>query len=160
MYLWKVKALAQDFREGKVTQKEQMKYYLLFSVLTLAAASLSSSGNSFFDNSYLDWVDFCLQILITALGIIWCFQANQQGDDRDFVGRMVCIGLPLGIRISVWIILLSVIYFIVFGIGKDLWRNIFWLGLFTLFNIYYYYQLRKYIAYISSYQTSSYNEKV
>lgn len=30
MYLWNAKALAEDFKADRVTQKEQMKYYLLY----------------------------------------------------------------------------------------------------------------------------------
>jgi hypothetical protein len=32
MYLWKVDSLVEDFKSGKVTQKEEFKYALLFTI--------------------------------------------------------------------------------------------------------------------------------
>ena len=40
MYLWKVDSLVEDFKSGKVTQKEEFKYMLLFvAIMVLASDS-------------------------------------------------------------------------------------------------------------------------
>jgi hypothetical protein len=38
MYLWKVDKLVEDFKSGKVSQKEEFKYMLLFTVLMIFAS--------------------------------------------------------------------------------------------------------------------------
>jgi hypothetical protein len=35
MYLWKIDSLVNDFKEGKVTQKEEFKYILLYVITSL-----------------------------------------------------------------------------------------------------------------------------
>ena len=97
MYLWKVDSLVEDFKSGKVTQKEELKYMLLFTIaMALASDPILSMGDSY---NYYDTLNSTQTLGISILGIIYCYKINSRGDDRDFILRVMCIGLPVMVRV-------------------------------------------------------------
>ena len=96
MYLWKVDSLVEDLRTGVVTQKEEFKYILLFTV----AMAIASDPVMFIDFSYnyYDTISSIANISITIIGIFYCYKINAIGDNKDFILRLICIGLPVLIR--------------------------------------------------------------
>lgn len=149
MYFWKVNALAEDFRNDKVTQKEQLKYFLLYSLLISFVIDVPALGDSSWNSPIFEWVELGVNLIITFWGIIWCFRANQQGDDKDFLARTLCLGLPIAVRLLLWCIILLIIEIILFKGGQSIWRDIFRLAETALFMILYYALTRKYILYIA-----------
>lgn len=96
MYLWKVDSLVDDFKSGQVSQREELKYMLLFTiVMALASDPLAHIGSSY---NFYDAIDSVLIIGISILGIYSCYKINKNGDNREFIVRMMCIGLPVMIR--------------------------------------------------------------
>ena len=51
-------------------------------------------------NSY-DLLNSVLSILITVIGTYYCFKINSSGDNKDFIVRMILLGLPVGARVVV-----------------------------------------------------------
>ena len=99
MYLWKVNQLVDDFRSNRVTQKEEYKYMLLFTVLTV----LTSDPLLYIDSSYniYDSLTSIACLAVCVWGIHHCYKINSVGDNKDFILRIMCIGLPVGVRILV-----------------------------------------------------------
>ena len=99
MYFWKVNNLVEDFKSGKVSQKEEFKYMLLFSVLMIFTSDpLFYVGSSY--NIY-DSVSTILMLAASVWGVYYCYKINSAGDNKDFIVRVMCIGLPVGIRVLV-----------------------------------------------------------
>jgi hypothetical protein len=99
MYLWKVDKLVEDFKSGKVSQKEEFKYMLLFTVLMIFASDpFLYVGSSY--NIY-DFVGTMLMLTISVWGIYYCYKINSAGDNKNFIVRVMCISLPVIIRILV-----------------------------------------------------------
>jgi len=96
MYFWNVNALVDDLKHDRVTQKEQFKYYLLFSIVTVIFMDPYFYDGSTY-NIY-DLLNSILSVLITAFGTYYCFKINSSGDNKDFIVRMILLGLPIAIR--------------------------------------------------------------
>ena len=97
MYFWKVDSLVDDFKQNKVTQKEEFKYILLFSILTLLSTNSFVSIDSTYN--FYDTLDLILTIIITVAGIYYCFKINSDGDNKNFMVRFISIGLPVVVRV-------------------------------------------------------------
>ncbi len=99
MYLWKVDKLVADFKADKVSQKEEFKYMLLFSVLMIVA----SDPHVYVGSSYniYDFVITMLMLAVSVCGVYYCYKINSARDNKDFIVRVMCIGLPVCIRVSV-----------------------------------------------------------
>ena len=107
MYLWKVDSLVEDFKSGKVTQKEEFKYYLLF-ILTVTCLTAPVFGKSSFN--YFDVIALVAMLGITTYGVYYCYKINASGDNRDFIARITCLGLPIIIRLLVILIPIALVW--------------------------------------------------
>lgn len=108
MYIWKVSPLIEQLKSGSLNQKEQLKYYLAYSILMILAADpLLSSG---FEYSIYDTINTLTMILLTILGVVYCYKINKSIDDKDFILRFVTLGLPIAVRIIVLAIVIGIIH--------------------------------------------------
>jgi len=160
MYFWNVKSLANDFKENKITERQKMRYYLFVSILIECILQLHNimpnTTHSKWSISYFGWIYFGMSLLICLLGTIWCYQANHQGDDQDFISRMVCLSQPIGIRlvvISIPIFLIEYIIFPSFEMEKSLSYNVFNLLFKIALDIAPFVWIRSYLLYISGVTT-------
>ncbi|MCK5355604.1 MAG: hypothetical protein KAJ63_10835 [Methyloprofundus sp.] len=97
MYLWKIDSLVEDFRSGNVSQKEEFKYMLLFTIaMALGSDPALYIGTSY---NYYDTLSSALILGISVFGIYYCYKLNSRGDDKDFIVRVMCLGLPVMIRL-------------------------------------------------------------
>jgi hypothetical protein len=112
MYLWKIDSLVNDFKEGKVTQKEEFKYILLFGIMF----TFLTSKFLYIDDIYniYDTINSISMLIITIIGTYYCYLVNSKGDNKDFMIRYMIIGLPVGIRIYLIAFLLIIINTLLF----------------------------------------------
>lgn len=102
MYFWKVDQLVEDFKSGNVSQKEEFKYMLLFTVLMVFATDpFLYIGSSY---NFYDSINSISLLITSAWGIYYCYTTNSAGDNKDFIVRVMCIGLPIVIRLVVFFI--------------------------------------------------------
>lgn len=153
VYFWKVDRLAQDLIEGKVTQKEEFKYYLFFSILILLVSDplLCSTTNY----TIYDSIMLLGNILITIIGTYITFKINSEGDNKEFITRSVVLGLPVLVRT----IILCTLPLSLVAVAIDLTlANMMLIGdntgpidlVLTFFSlIFYYWLLAKYIKIVS-----------
>jgi len=119
MYLWKVDLLVEDFKNNKVNQIEQFKYMMLFSIVMILVTDpsvyISASYNLF------DFINTLFASLLTVWGVYYCYKINAKGDNTDFIVRVMCLGLPVGIRVAVIFFSISFLTAIIEGfVGIDI----------------------------------------
>lgn len=110
MYFWNIGKLAKDLQEGNVSGKEEMKYILLISVVLVIGSHFS-----FFPPEPLEATAFTLESVVILLvglmiafgGVVATFRANAKGDNRDFIKRGMCLGLPIVVRVAVFTTLIE-----------------------------------------------------
>lgn len=106
MYLWKVDSLVEDFKAGKVSQKEEFKYMLFYFIaMALAIEPYFYIGYSY---NYYDTLGSIVNLVISISGVYYCYTINSKGDNKDFIVRMMCIGTPVLIRVLVAMILVLI----------------------------------------------------
>jgi hypothetical protein len=99
VYFWQTRALAEDLRAGHVSERQRMHYLLAHTVLMSGSIPLNLSREWPFDlgESLLWWIG----LAINVAGVALCFEANHEGDDRDFVSRFICLSWPITVRLMV-----------------------------------------------------------
>ncbi|MEN8140666.1 MAG: hypothetical protein ABFR97_05515 [Thermodesulfobacteriota bacterium] len=115
MYFWHVDKLVEDFRNDAVSEKEKFKYMLLSGIiLTFITDPILWIGTKY---SLLDTVNLFGMLVIVIAGTYFCYTSNRDSDNKDFVTRFMCIGIPVGIRIFAVIIPISIALGIVEGMN-------------------------------------------
>ncbi len=107
MYFWKTAQLADDIKNNKVSEKSKMYYYLLMMVMfnILAYSFL-------LDIEAEDVSVNVLEIIITTLlligGILINFKANKGVNGVDYMARVIMLGVPLMVKLSIATILFGI----------------------------------------------------
>ena len=102
MYFWKVNALVEDLKNRRVSQRQKMHYYLALTLLSLIYVYIT--GLIAVKPNLLTGINILLGLSITAGGILLCYKANSQGDDEEFIDRIVCLSWPISVRMIVILI--------------------------------------------------------
>jgi hypothetical protein len=98
MYWWNVSKLAEDLREGRVDEKERFKYFLAtFIAWNILVVLFIYSGGPFDADRLISAAVF---LTIAIIGIILCYRVNKNGDNADFIGRMICLGWPASVQLA------------------------------------------------------------
>lgn len=106
MYIWKVNSLIEDLKNNNVSQKEQFKYALALSILTvLVTDPMLTVGLEY---TSLDTILTLSMMAITILGVILCYNINEKADNKDFILRICTIGLPVTIRFIAIVVPLAI----------------------------------------------------
>jgi hypothetical protein len=97
MYFWKVDKLVDDLKTGKVSQKEEFKYMLAFTVLmALITDPVFSETTPYNLYSAINTITL---LIVSIWGVYYCYKVNEAGDNKDFILRVMCIGLPVVVRV-------------------------------------------------------------
>ena len=116
MYIWNVNALIEDLKNENITQKEQFKYAIAYSILMLFASDpLVHAGQEY---SYIDSIQSLLLLLVSVLGIYLCYCENRKADNKDFLLRFFVIGLPITVRCIAVIFPLAIVAGIIEGLSS------------------------------------------
>ncbi len=99
MYWWNVSRLAEDLREGRVTEKERFKYYLA----TFLVVTVMTEPFLYYDAEFkiTDVITAAIDAVALIIGTIVCYRANRDGDNADSIGRMICLSWPIVVRLFV-----------------------------------------------------------
>lgn len=116
MYFWNVRALAEDLKLGQVTQEEKMKYFLVQTVIiSLVFSFISHLASPLYSTGAMAFLESTMDLVVNVLGIWMCYEANKLGDNKEFLDRIICLSLPIGVRLTVFIIPLSFLIGIMTG---------------------------------------------
>jgi hypothetical protein len=142
--------IAEDLRNNLITEREKF-YFFLVGVILDGFYGVRSFISYFSIYTFIEYV------LILG-GIWWCFQANSNGDNRQFLDRFICLQTAIVIRVyaviyglyfllgAIWSMLSNILYFPQIGVVSFL----FWNGLFLGGNCYIYITTRKLIKYVAT----------
>jgi hypothetical protein len=108
MYWWNASKLAEDLQEGRVDERERFKYFLAtFIGWALVTHLFVYYAGSF---EFLRLVPLALSVAAGGLGIYLCYKANKAGDNKDFIGRMICLGWPCAFRtIAIGVVMFAIV---------------------------------------------------
>jgi membrane protease YdiL (CAAX protease family) len=116
MYIWNIKKLAMDLQEDRISSREEMKYLMTFSLFFILITHFllypfeTIEGAAFTHESI--FVFIADMIFIGFLTLWYLFRINQSGDNKDFIKRVMCLGLPIGVRI----LTVTMFFLFLFGI--------------------------------------------
>ena len=120
MYFWRVDKLVEDFRNDNVSEKDKLKYMLLLGVImTLATDPILWIGSQY---SIMDAINLPLMLLVVVAGTYYCYVANRDADNKDFITRFMCLGVPILVRILVIAVPVFIVIVVVeeiFGVGQE-----------------------------------------
>ncbi len=122
MYFWNIEGLKDHIKEGSLTEKSRMLYFLVM-LLMMAAMNQFASSLPVYSKTSRDYalMAFGLAWLVAALYL--AYRANNGNGGSDFLGRYMSISFVVGNRVIVWTIILYFAYLIgemiVFGIPED-----------------------------------------
>ena len=54
--------------------------------------------------NFYDTIGSVFTLGISILGLYYCFKINAGGDNKDFILRVICLGLPVTIRVTITMI--------------------------------------------------------
>lgn len=105
MYLWKTKELVKDLKNGPLTEREQFKYFFVFYVITAALTLIPLCSDAPYEPE--DYAISLISLSVWVVITILLYRANVSGDNREFVSRYLSIGLPVGIKVTLLTILVT-----------------------------------------------------
>lgn len=107
MYFWDTKKLANELTSDALTQRNQYKYFLATSIL-YAIAMAPTTGT----DAQTGLFDFVASLLLTIVGINYCYKINSKGDNKDFIVRMLCLGWTIGFKLFILTTIFLICYVI------------------------------------------------
>ena len=105
MHLWNIKVLAKDLGQDLISEKMGMHYYLVAALVLLFDLYFGLWWGVVRD--WLFYFEAIILIVITVFGCLEAFNSNGSNEGRDFVKRVVCLSVPVGIRVTVLFIILG-----------------------------------------------------
>jgi len=90
--------LARELRDNVTPEFEKFGYFVLISLWSVISSSSSYIALTFHAPTAVErLLDFYI-LVVTMTGIWTCYDRNKEGDHRDFITRMTCLGFPAMIR--------------------------------------------------------------
>ena len=126
MYWWNIDALIDDLKRKKVSTIEKLKYFLGFWILGIVLYYLTLLVYEKISPKLL-LTEGVLIASITFIGIIQCYKINTQGDNKEFIERVICLNWPITVQIFVFV---TIVYVLLefsigyFALGDGLWQQI------------------------------------
>lgn len=115
MYIWRVNKLADEFKSGRVTERQQLYYLLAFIGLTTIACDPYVSDFSNYELlNILDILMLPANLVIAIVGTILCYKVSEPSESGvGLLPRYICLGLPISIRMIVAVFAAMIFVFII-----------------------------------------------
>lgn len=135
MELWDINKTVIAVKSAELTEWEKTKYYIalmIFQLLSLAITGML--GNTRI--GVVGLISYALAACVGIFGIISCFNINTKNDNKNFIERIVILGLPITVRVS---ILFWVLFVVISVVGANFEYEDMLLNLYGLFSASAYY---------------------
>jgi len=128
VYLFNPSLLARMLRDGALSERQKFNIVLF----SLAVQSSDSFVGTFWGRSgrgNTRWY-IALHLVMALIGTRFCFNANARGDDRNFIERFFCLGVPLSLWLSLAPYALDLAFYYglyhLYGVGVHaIWHRIY-----------------------------------
>ena len=107
MYFWKVDELIENVKTNNISQKEQSKYVIAFSIIMIIATNPLLAVTKVLTVQNI--VASLIMTVITVFGVYRCYTNNKKSDDNDFILRFFTIGFPVAIRYAAFLIPIAIL---------------------------------------------------
>ena len=65
-----------------------------------------------------------LSITVVCIGTFLCYRGNRSGDNTDFIGRMICLAWPIGIKLLALTVVIGLaigpVVYLTYSVGTTL----------------------------------------
>lgn len=106
MIWFSLDVLLQKISKDELTDKDGFHYLIAFAITLLV---MSFSLNYVLTSIWLRLVEFVLALLITFWGLQAAFDANQNGDGKDFIKRIMAISWVVNMKLLFYNFVLCII---------------------------------------------------
>ena len=150
MYFWKTAQLADDIKNNKVSEKSKMHYYLLMMTMfnIFAYSFLLDLGA---ENVSVDIFEMAITTLLLVGGILINFKANKGVDGADYMARVIMLGVPIAVKLTIAMMLFGILLFeVVYAYWDfDVLTDWFILGQSVVATILFYWRVNVHLKYIN-----------
>src|SRR5690606_25684346 len=105
MILFNIKKLEKLLIEEKITDKQVFNYLLTYLIISAIAASFTSNLPVWLEST---------QLMVNLIALIWgvrkTFEINREGDNKDYLKRIISLSFVAGIRVGVFAFIILFIY--------------------------------------------------
>lgn len=102
MYFWNINALVQKLKTYSLSSYEQAQYYLaLMFCISLGSLMQALPKPPTPTNATLIVVSWLAGLMVLIGGVMYCYNINKSGDNKDFLTRMICLLFTGAIRFLV-----------------------------------------------------------
>jgi len=110
IHWWRTDKLVEDLALGKVSEVQSLRYAMISALLIAALQYYAYWLGG--ERGWFLGMEFVAVCVISLIGLGECFKANGGPSGADFLRRMYCLGVPMGLKISlVSIVVGQVMYF-------------------------------------------------
>jgi hypothetical protein len=107
---WVTNKLVQELASGNVSEDQSLRYAMLSAVL--ATASLYYAYWVGADRTGLLLMEFAVVCAISLIGLYECFKANGRSNGSEFLKRLFCLGVPVGLKVFLVALLVSQLLYV------------------------------------------------
>lgn len=92
--------LARQLRDGQVTERQQLHYYLIFTIIFTIFTTMTWAQNvaSPAPLTIYDYLNDAAYVLFSLTTVILCYRINARGDGRSFIARYISLSFPVSIQ--------------------------------------------------------------
>lgn len=93
--------LAQRLKKNQVSPKEGLLYFLTFSIITSLLTSSTVSNFLYSGFETIDLISDVLDQIILIAGTFLLYRTNLKGDGKEFIGRVICLSVPVTFQLLI-----------------------------------------------------------
>jgi hypothetical protein len=161
IHWWNTDKLVRELTHNQLSEDQSLRYAMISAILLTA-----SLYYSYWVGAERDWlllIEFGAVCVISLIGLQECFKANGGSNGSDFLKRLFCLGVPVGIKFWVaGIVAAQVFYYVAPRIATSAtFRDPYFvyrlatLSFVSLFTICYYWRIAYHMARIARLQRSN-----
>ena len=109
MYLWHVKPLEIALSRGEITEGDGLRYYAAALLISLIATEYSLWWGP--RSGWIFYSEGVVLGLILLWGLLRCWAANGGEAGRDILLRIVCLSVPIGIRVNSIAVVVGLLFY-------------------------------------------------
>lgn len=121
MYISNEKELVQRLKENNLTEWEVVQQYL--AMMLMYIAGIGERGQ-LWKESEKTWPGIIIAAAALICGTLYCYNVNKNGDNKDFIKRIVCLAFPVAFNWALIIVILLIGFgFPIFMLLTYKWPN-------------------------------------